>query len=105
MIDPRALQQHFNKVQKQQPQQKQLIPQVTLSEPLTTMQAVAVIVEEPNIVPIKAKLPKIKTEPLKEKIDLIINEPPPIDKIVINETEEKTIEEYDPYGYYTGPKF
>lgn len=118
MIDPRALQQHFKKFQKAPTTTKQPIPQITLNEPLTTMQAVTVLIEEDVIeqpkelviTPIKAEIPKLKNP--KQKIDLVIDAPPPIDDIFINEIEEpkeilkaKTIEEYDPYGYYSGPKF
>lgn len=43
MIDPRALQQHFNKVRQREQPQKQLVPRVPDLKPLTAVQAIPVI--------------------------------------------------------------
>jgi hypothetical protein len=61
-----------------------------------------------------------KEEEVEEKIpiNLVINVDPPIDSIIINEFEEEVLNdlsteieekntenEYDPYGYYSGPRY
>ena len=129
MIDPRALQQHFRNVHQKERPQKQDVPRVPDPVPLTAVQAIPVpVIEAQEEVVLPSPLvtnETITAKPEKEIVDLLINFPPPIDKIIINEIEEeivetekedneatiqdyktnKTIEEYDPYGYYSGPKF
>jgi len=129
MIDPRALQQHFRKVHQKERPPKQEVPRVPDPVPLTAFQAIPVPVEvipvtvqeevTAPIIPVAVIEEMPKVEPKKEIINLVINVPPPIDQIVINDMEDedvsepketvletsKTIEEYDPYGYYSGPKF
>jgi len=131
VIDPRALQQHFQKVHQKERPSKPEVPRVPDPVPLTAVQAISIPtspIEHSFIPPIQTQesLPAIKEEakiePPKELINLVIDVPPPIDRIIINDVEEvieteedsnldqttevsKTIEEYDPYGYYSGPKF
>lgn len=131
MIDPRALQQHFNKVRQKEQPQRQTVPRVPDPVPLTAFQAIPISIEnvvqkekeEAVTTPVINKETKI--EPKKEIVNLLINVPALADKIIINDFEEevietknknittqtqnlestRTIEDYDPYGYYSGPKF
>jgi len=107
MIDPRALQQHFRKVQQNEGPPKIDVPRVPDLEPLTAIQAIP----EPEeiSVPTPDVFDSLKEE-VKEEINLVIDASAPILPIVINEIEEeKLVEEeskeenvYDPYGYYSG---
>jgi hypothetical protein len=119
MIDPRILQQHFQRVQKREMPPKPEIPRVPDLKPLTAIQAIPVpepVIEQKVELPPVSKLEVEKKEP----IDLIIDAPAPIDSLIIDEIEdieevielkeekEVTTEDptpYDPYGYYSGAKF
>jgi len=108
MIDPRALQQHFRKVQQSERPPKIEVPRVPDLEPLTSIQAIPepLIEQEEICIPAPDIFNSLKEE-VREKINLIIDVPPPIPPIVINEIEEELVEEeskdvYDPYGYYSG---
>jgi hypothetical protein len=110
MIDPRALQQHFRKVQQSERPPKIDVPRVPDLEPLTAVQAIPepVIEQEEVSIPAPDIFDSLKEE-VKEEINLVIDAPAPIPPIVINEIEEELVEEvneedsYDPYGYYSGP--
>jgi hypothetical protein len=146
VIDPRALQQHFRKVQQKQEPPRASVPRVPDPKPLTAIEAIIVpepIVEQkevPVIEPIVLDVPKVIDEP-KPEVHLVIDVPPPIGDLVINEIEEEEPikieeteevleqeetkekaepktenpygysapkerdEDYDPYGYYSGPRF
>ncbi len=138
MIDPRALQQHFKKVQQRQEPSRVSVPRIPDPKPLTAIEVILVpepIVEEkeiPVIEPIVLEVPKVIKEP-KQEVHLVIDVPPPIGDLVIDEIEEpeevleqeenvekaelktenpygysaskEREEDYDPYGYYSGPKF
>lgn len=114
MIDPRALQQHFKNVHQRKTPAKPVIPRIPDPLPLTSVQAVPALIETPPeqkveeviLKPIIAEIPKIKSFK-KEEIDLVIDEIEEIEpEIETTETENiKTIEDYDPYGYYSGPRF
>jgi hypothetical protein len=126
VIDPRALQQHFRKVQQRQEPKQPSVPRVPDSKPLTAIEAI--FIPEPIIE--QQELPASLPEPIK----LIIDVPPPIGDLIIDEIEEVPIEveetkkeleiekskienpygyselndkedDYDPYGYYSGPRF
>jgi hypothetical protein len=127
VIDPRALQQHFRKVQQRQEPTRPSVPRVPDSKPLTAIEAIPI--PEPIIE--QQELPVLLTEPIK----LVIDVPPPIGDLIIDEVEEEEpikVEEvkkelktekpkienpygysessdkeddYDPYGYYSGPRF
>jgi hypothetical protein len=103
MIDPRALQQHFRKVQQSERPSKIEVPRVPDLEPLTAIQAIPEPVLEQEEVPVPASdiFDSLKEE-VREEINLIIDVPPPIPPIVINEIEEESKDVYDPYGYYSG---
>jgi len=108
MIDPRALQQHFNNVrQKEQPPAK-LIPRVPdpislvaghvvpITEPILEteieepkVQEVIEVPQEVEIEPLVAPIPEIKETPIVEDRPVAKEEP----------------DVYDPYGYYSGPVF
>ncbi len=111
MIDPRALQQHFKKVQQKQEPIRSSVPRIPDPKPLTAIEAISVLEPVIEQEEVSGPVPEIK-EP-KEEINLVINVPPPIGDIVIEETEIKEakaskppdINDYDPYGYYSGPKF
>lgn len=123
VIDPRALQQHFQKVHQREQPKKPEVPRVPDLEPLTAIQAIPLPIKVTPTTLIQEEyidqIPKTVIE--KELVNLLINVPKPIDKIIINEIEEdviesnkksiqnletsQSIEEYDPYGYYSGPKF
>lgn len=131
MIDPRALQQHFRKVQQQQIPQKQTVPRIPDLTPLTAVQAI------PILEPIQ---PTIDTSKLQEEllgvtqalttlkqtlspnpvidtttaiaplsVNPVVHEVYEVAKIETN--TEKTDDtntvknDYDPYGYYSGPLF
>jgi hypothetical protein len=112
MIDPRALQQHFRKVQQSEIPPKIEVPRVPDLEPLTAIQAIPEPVIEQKQIPIPA--PDIFNS-LKEEtnltVDLIDTTPIVInDEIVKEEEKEKLIvpvkedidkDVYDPYGYYS----
>jgi len=112
MIDPRALQQHFRKVQQNEKPPKIDVPRVPDLEPLTAVQAIPepVIEQEEVSIPASDIFDSLKEE-VKEEINLVIDAPAPIPPIVINEIEEEELVEeeskeenvYDPYGYYSGP--
>lgn len=153
MIDPRALQQHFRSVQQRQEPKRVPVPRVPDPKPLTAIEAIPVpepIIEQneiPVIEPIVLEVPKVIEEP-KQEVHLVIDVPPPIGDLVIEEIEIEELvieeaepivlkepevvleveetkekvelktenpygysapkdreEEYDPYGYYSGPKF
>ena len=107
MIDPRILQQHFQKVQEREMPPKPEIPRIPDPEPLTAIQAIPtpepVIEQEVELSPV----PELEVEE-KEPINLIVNVPPPIDSLIVDEIEDEPSEDYttyDPYGYYSSPKF
>jgi hypothetical protein len=112
MIDPRALQQHFKKINQKQEPKAIPIPRIPDPKPLTAIEAIFVpkpIIEQKEDV---NPVPEInsKIEESKEKINLIIDVPPPIGDLVIEETELEELEttnndDYDPYGYYSSPRF
>lgn len=104
MIDPKVLQQHFQKVHQKKILPKPEIPRTVNTIPLTTIQAIPV---EPVI----EELPII--EPVTE-VQIVNTQPEIIEPLVIEELlpqKEQSPEvienndEYDPYGYYSGPKF
>ena len=152
MIDPRALQQHFKKVQQRQEPPRPSVPRIPDPKPLTCI--------EPVLVPVPAKEPEIiqptiDTSQLQEElkevtqalttlkqslseaskiepvtvtvpVSVVIEEKPIIIETTSNVKETKPlikkeepeenpygysipkksdIEEYNPYGYYSGPKF
>lgn len=73
MIDPRALQQHFNKVRQREQPQKQPVPRVPNPKPLTAVQAIPVIepvvlesVQPPVIEPVV--LPSVDTSELQKEL-------------------------------------
>jgi hypothetical protein len=105
MIDPRALQQHFQKVHKKELPEIVTVPRVPDLEPLTAVQAIVMPVEK--VVKLEQELlPDPALEVAKEKINLIIDALPPIDSIVVDEFEDEENTEvaesnYDPYGYYS----
>ncbi len=139
MIDPRALQQHFKGIQQRQERKRVPVPRVPDPKPLTAIEAISVpelIIEQEEEI-----IPSLKREP----INLVIDVPPPIGDLIVDEIEaeepvieknpelesEKVLEvketkekaepitenpygystpedreeDYDPYGYYSGPKF
>jgi hypothetical protein len=104
MIDPRALQQHFQQVQQNERPIKVDVPRIPDSEPLTAIQAIPEPVIEQEQLPVSDIF-----DSLKEEINLVIDVPPPPPPIVINVIEEdKELVEvenkedsYDPYGYYS----
>lgn len=121
MIDPKALQQHFRKVQQNEKPFKLKVSRIPDLAPLTAVQAISIPVEEklpiPEIIlkqkeviiPAQTKLKEVEPEQIKEPVNLVINADPPIDAIIINEIEEdvepKKDDVYDPYGYYSGPQY
>ncbi len=136
MIDPRALQQHFRKVQQRQEPNIVSVPRIPDPKPLTAIEAISVpepIIEQEEII-----VPVPEIIDLKEKVNLVIDVPPPIGDITIEEIEieeEQSVpkevleqkentekgepktenpygysvsdreEDYNPYGYYSGPRF
>jgi hypothetical protein len=119
MIDPRILQQHFQRVQEREMPPKPEVPRIPDPEPLTAVQAIQVPEPEP-VLEQEVELspaPKLEVEE-KEPIDLIIDAQPPIDSLIVDELEELEEDteqedepiddessDYDPYGYYPGSKF
>lgn len=113
MIDPRALQQHFRKVHQQTQPKKQDIPRIQETVPLTAFQAINMPAEQKSSDIVTEQI----QEQVKESVNLIINMPAPIDCIFIDDIEEeieqtsvvevkeKIEDDYDPYGYYSGPRF
>ena len=136
MIDPRALQQHFRKVQQRQEPKSVPVPRIPDPKPLTAIEAIVIpepVVEQkevPIIEPVVLEIPKVIEEP-KQEVHLVIDILPPIGDLIINEIEEEVLEveetkekaepktdnpygystlkereeNYDPYGYYSGPQF
>ncbi len=133
MIDPRALQQHFRKVHQRQEPKSIPVPRIPDPKPLTAIEVIIVpdpVVEQkeiPVIEPIVLEVPKVVEEP-KQVMHLVIDVPPPIGDLIINEIEEEGEEleketetkienqpdqsssndrdnDYDPYGYYSSPRF
>jgi hypothetical protein len=98
MIDPRALQQHFRKVQQNEKPPKIDVPRVPDIEPLTAVQAIPEPVLEQEELPI---LNSDVFSSLKEEINLVIDVPSSPLPILINVTEEDKEDSYDPYGYYS----
>lgn len=110
MIDPRVLQQHFQKVQQREIPATPAVPRITNTIPLTTIQAIPTetIIEE---LPIIEELLPIETVTETQTVN---KEPEVIEPLVIEEilpSKEqlpeiiKNNDNYDPYGYYSGPKF
>jgi len=93
MIDPRALQQHFQHVQQNERPQKESVPRILDIEPLTAVQAIPEpVIEEKNSTQV--------FNSLKKEINFVIDAQPPIPPIVVDETEtQEGI--YDPYNYYS----
>ena len=130
MIDPRALQQHFKKVHQRQEPKKVPIPRIPDLKPLTAIEAI--LVPEPIIKQENLPVQSPSKEPINLTIefpppigDLIIDEEEEVfleaedsgPKEVL-EVERPKIEnpygysgssgeenDYDPYSYYSGPKF
>jgi len=147
MIDPRALQQHFKKVNQKIEPKKVPVPRVPEPTPLISIQAIPVPepVKKPEIIKptvdtfllqeelkevtqalatLKQSLSEVsKIEPVTVTVpvSVVIKEEPVITEvkpIVVEEVkkEEDTpygysipkkreSEEYNPYGYYSGPMF
>jgi hypothetical protein len=167
MIDPRALQQHFKKVNQRQEPKQIPVPRVPDVKPLTTVQAISIIPPVPAVEPTKEpeviqptidtsllqeelkevtqalttlkqslsevskiEIPKIEPVTITVPVSVVVEEKPlPIEpkpiiveevKPVIKQEEETTkeetpygysapkkrdLEEYNPYGYYSGPSF
>jgi len=113
MIDPRALQQHFRKVQQNERPPKIDVPRVPDLEPLTAVQAIPepVIEQEELPLPVPSVFDSLKEE-VKEEVNLTVDTSPSIDTLIVNEEqeEEETLradikeDSYDPYGYYSGPQ-
>ncbi len=125
MIDPRALQQHFKQIREKELPPVIDVPRVPDTEPLTGVKAIP----EPKEEVVVDKTPEI-FDSLKQEVNLVIDVPPPIDSIIIDEIEEegdipvvdnneekaevkddnpygystssKEETSYDPYGYYSG---
>ncbi len=123
MIDPRALQQHFLKVNQRPEFKKAPIPRISEPKPLTAIQAIPVpvpIIEELVTTKLNEQHPTVVNN---EPVNLVINVPPSIENLVVEEVEidepaetenepiyENSViadkeESYDPYGYYSGPRF
>lgn len=120
MIDPRALQQHFRKVhEKQLPQNPEpSVPRIAITEPLTAVKAITIPVEPiidtselqkellevtQALTTLKQSLtqtPQIEVEPITITVPVSVT----TTTIEINDQEEIN-DDYDPYGYYSGPKF
>lgn len=109
MIDPRALEQHFRKVQQIKPVLKPEIPRIPDSIPPTELQTIGVIPaeKEPVIpVPTSVLVDKIEEDieeesPVEEEIDIEINiEPSPPSIEIPATTKQLKQNTYDPYGYY-----
>jgi hypothetical protein len=105
MIDPRALQQHFQKVQQNERPQKQDVPRVPDLKPLTAVLAIP----EPIIE--QEKLPILNSDvfsSLKDEISLVVDVPPLSNTINVIEEDKELIknkeDSYDPYGYYSSSK-
>ncbi len=136
MIDPRALQQHFQKVQQRQEPKLVSVPRISDSKPLTAIEPIVIpkpVVEQkevPVIEPTVLEVPKIIEEP-KQEVHLVIDTLLPIKDLVVDEIKEEILElketkkrvdpktenpygysvpnskeeDYDPYRYYSGPRF
>jgi hypothetical protein len=89
MIDPKALQQHFRKVQQTEKPPKIDVPRVPDVEPLTAVQAIPepVIEQETFHIPGSSVFDTLKEEVKEEE--------------VIQEVNKE--DSYDPYGYYSSP--
>jgi hypothetical protein len=86
VIDPRALQQHFLKVNQRPEFKKAPIPRILEPKPLTAIQAIPVpvpIIEE-LVTKQNEQLPTVVNN---EPVNLIINVPPPIENLVVEEVE------------------
>jgi hypothetical protein len=133
VIDPRALQQHFKKIHQRQEPDESFIPRISNSKPLTAIKAVQVlepIIEQEEL-----------TSQVAIPVNLVIDVPPPIGDLFINEIEEEEPiknkeqkevlevekkkekietrlenpygystqndikDDYNPYEYYSGPRF
>lgn len=120
MIDPRALQQHFRKVyEKQQPlNTKPDIPRVLITEPLTAIKAITIpidpIIDTSNLQKELLEVTHAQTT-LKQSLSqtsqiepITLTAPVTVatTTMKINEQgEEKINDDYDPYSYYSSPKF
>lgn len=147
MIDPRALQQHFKKVHQKQEAPRNLIPRITETKPLTSIQPIQIPTEEliPVIQPIidtsmlqeelkevtealvtlkqslsetSIEVSKIEPITITTPVSVIVEEKPitvKSDSVPIKEEENlygyspiperPESDDYNPYGYYFGPKF
>ena len=108
MIDPRALQQHFNKVRQKEKPPAPAIPRVPDPIPLATGHVVPIsepiletTTEEPEMQEEVIEVPQeIQIEPIIAPIPKIQELAPVIeDEPVIKEESDV----YDPYSYYSGP--
>lgn len=103
MIDPRALQQHFRKVHQRQEPKDTPVPRIPDIKPLTAIEAITV--QEDVLLSTQTAI-----EESMLTVNLVIDIPPPIDKIIIDESEfeEELVKEsnsYDPYEYYRSSNF
>lgn len=124
MIDPRALQQHFKNVNQRQPPSENIIPRVPDLRPLTGIESISVIqtvvdtsklqeeLKEATeaLITLKQSLSEVsKFEPvtITVPVTVAVEQPVPVtSNTVINKQSEVVEEEdYNPYGYYSGPKF
>jgi len=109
VIDPRALQQHFNKVRQKERPPGPVIPRVP--DPISLAAGHVVPVTEP-ILETAIEEPEIQEETIEGlqeiKIEPIIAPIPEIKEASAVEDKPVTEEEsdvYDPYGYYSGSSF
>jgi len=156
VIDPRALQQHFRKVQLRQEPKHIPVPRIPDPKPLTAIEAIQIpeVIKEPEIIQptidtsqlqeelkevtqalttLKQSLsetsmieiPKLNPVTITVPVSVIVEEKPAIFESKPIETKEikpkikkvdenpygfsipenRDTEEYNPYGYYSGPRF
>lgn len=131
MIHPKALQQHFKKIQERQMPLKPLIPNTVEATPLTSIQAINI--SEPTLLKVDTselqkellevtqalttlkqtltQTPQIEPETVTVPVSVTINEPKNISKNIedtpygYSKLKIENKQDYNPYGYYSGPLF
>lgn len=126
MIDPKALHAHFKNVNQRHKPPEDLIPRVPDIKPLTGIEPITITPEEskPQIIQPIIDTTKLQEE-LKEVTEALatlkqsLSEAAKIETVTVpvtvaieqtipvqvSEPVEEPEEEYNPYGYYSGPKF
>ena len=95
MIDPRALQQHFKNVNQRQLPPENIVPRVSFSKTLTSIEPIPFNIE-PAQTEIALSSEILETSTIETFTSITST---------IDIEQQKIEDDYNPYEYYSGPKF